>query len=96
MRITNFDVVGLGSNYPVEVLVKPVFSHESSGILASANTYRGVDGTNFVQIRKQGDIVGMFVFQNDEHESKKYLSNLPEFWFNSQVLWDSRPYKESK
>ena len=86
--ITCFENVRLGSTFPSVIDVSPIFDHESRGIQAKIWTHRG-DKDNFFQLRKQGDVVGLLCFISDEQEK-----HLPEFWFNSKVLWDSRPYRE--
>ena len=85
MDIKNFDIVRCGSGWPASVDVRPIATHESYGVFAEAYLYRRSGEENFVQLQKHNadPVVAMFSFKWEGTE-------LPRYWENSTVIWDSR------
>lgn len=85
MQISNFTNLRAGSTFPASLDIQPIGSHESYGVMAVAWTYRSKGETGFCQVRKHSTqhLVALLTFRYDDQE-------LPEFWKDSVVLWDSR------
>ena len=85
ISITDFNRMRCGSKFPASIDIEPIDGHECHGVLASAFTYAADGSENFVQVRRHNEhqLVALFAFGGPDME-------IPEFWIDSTVLWDSR------
>jgi len=86
MNISNFsETIRLGGSFPVCFDVSPITDHEGYGVMAHVYTHRKDGENHYFQLRKHNEekLVAFFAVKFDDID-------LPEYWKNSILIWDSR------